>query len=93
MAHSTTTLQRIVALYDEERRLLDRRCDDFLTDAERARLAEIGRELYEKYWPNERAERVFATHGPPRCLGGGSEHDQKRQIAHGIAPLPSGRRS
>jgi hypothetical protein len=90
VAHSTTTLQRIGSLYEEQRQLLDRRCDDFLTDAERARLAEIGRELYEKYWPRERAERVFAEHGPPRMLGGGNEHDQKRQIAHGIAPLPRG---
>jgi len=87
--HSTTTLQRIIRLYDEERQLLDRTGEDWLSAAERARFADIRAGL-ERLWRDRRQELVFSLAGPPRLLGGGSETDQKRQIAHGIAPLPSG---
>jgi hypothetical protein len=90
--HSTTTFDRIVQLYDEERRLLDRAYDDDFTADERQRLREIGSELMNTYWPLRRKEIVFQLHGTPRLISAPNPQDHKRVIAHGIAPLPNGRR-
>jgi len=89
MGHSTTTFRRIVALYDEERQLLDK---TELTDAERARFADIRASLIERYWPQERAERVRQASGPPRLISAPDPRSHRRvaQFAHGMQPLPSG---
>jgi len=87
VAHSTTTFTRIVELYDAAGALLSK--DDFLTEAEQARFADIRAEL-DQLWPKRRAELVFQIDGPPRLVSAPDEHARRRQIAHGIAPLPSG---
>lgn len=90
MAHCTTTLKRIVSLYDQERQLLDRDEYDWQSSAAaRQQFADIRADL-EQYWRDRRAELVFLESGPPRRIGGGEPRDQKRQIAYGIAPLPGG---
>lgn len=90
MAYSTTTRDRIMGLYDQERALLNHDPDDWkAAEMVRTVCADIRAELA-KLWPKARAEEVFMRCGPPRCLGGGTDRDQKRQFAHGIAPLPSG---
>lgn len=88
MAHSTTTFRRIVCLYDEARALLDKRSNDWLTDDDQARFAQI-REQLDRLWTHRRAELVFQVNGPPRMV---SAPDPRRraQIARGIAPLPAG---
>ena len=53
IAHSTTMFRRIVALYDEERRLLDQAGDAYLTTDEQRRFAEI-RAALASLWPKER---------------------------------------
>jgi hypothetical protein len=82
------TFDHIVALYDEERRLLDKAGADYLTDGERARFADIRASLA-RLWPQERLERVQATDGPPRVISAPDPRSQ-RQIARGIPPLPKG---
>lgn len=89
MRHSTTTLQQIAALYDEERALLNPDPDDWRTEDVRDIASGIRRRL-ERMWDQRRAEIVFSVSGPPRSMGGGTERDQQRAIAHGIQPLPSG---
>lgn len=86
MSYCSTTFDRIVDLYDEAGRLL---AHEYLTEAEQARFREI-RVTLDRLWTHRRAELVFSIHGPPRSLGGGTEADQRRQFAHGIAPLPGG---
>ena len=53
IAHSTTTFRRIVALYDEERCLLDQAGDANQTADEQRRFAEI-RAALTSLWPKER---------------------------------------
>lgn len=89
MSHSTTTLDRIVRLYDQARQLLDR--EEGLSADDQQRFREIRAELDQRLWPERRAELVRQVAGPPRLVGGGGERDQQRAIAHGIAPLPGGR--
>jgi hypothetical protein len=87
--HSTTTFTRIVELYDASVQLLAK--DDFLTEAEQQRFADIRNEL-DQLWTHRRAELVFQINGPPRLISAPDDGARKRHIAHGIAPLPSGRR-
>lgn len=94
--HHTTTFDQIVHLYDEERRLLDKAGETWLTDQEREYFRQIRRELSEKYWPLERAERVMAEHGSPRMISDNRPMPNGRKTrprlpAYGIAPLPSPR--
>jgi hypothetical protein len=84
--HHTTTFDRIVQLYDEERQLLDK--GDYLTDDEQRQFADIRAELA-KSWPQRRAEQVFEVSGPPRMISAPDPRSQ-RQVARGIAPLPRG---
>lgn len=93
--HSSTTFGRIVQLYDEERRLLDKAGETWLTPDDRDHFRQIRRELTEKYWPERRAEQVRAEHGPPRMISDNRPMPQGRPShprlpAYGIAPLPSG---
>lgn len=53
ITHSTTTFKRIVALYHEQRRLLDQAGEANLTAAEQRRFAEI-RAALTSLWPKER---------------------------------------
>jgi hypothetical protein len=53
IAHSTTTFRRIVALYDEERCLLDQAGDANLTADEQRRFAKI-RAALTSLWPKKR---------------------------------------
>lgn len=89
--HSTTTFRRIVGLYDEARQLLDKRNDDWLTDDDQARFAEI-RVSLDAMWSKRRAELVFQTKGSPRMVSAPDPRSQPqvKRFAHGIAPLPSG---
>lgn len=89
MSHSITTFQRIVALYDEERQLLDKYSHEYLTEAEQARFADIRANLA-KLWPQRRADLVFEADGPPRITGNAQPLDRRRMTAYGIAPLPNG---
>ena len=83
--HSTTTLDHIIALSMTEQQLLNQ---TEWSNAERAQCAEIQKAL-RKLWPIRRAEQVYAQHGPPRLVSAPDPKSQ-RQIARGIAPLPSG---
>jgi hypothetical protein len=85
MSHSTTTLDHIVALSEEEQRLLNQ--TEWTTE-DRAQCAEIQKAL-RKLWPIRRAELVFERNGPPRIISAPDPRSQK-QIARGIAPLPQG---
>lgn len=88
MTHSST-LSRILGLYDEERKLLDRcSCGEWIARDDLARFAEI-RTALEALWPKRRAEIVFSLSGPPRLVSAPDEHARRRLIAHGIAPLPA----
>lgn len=84
--HSTTTFQRIVVLYHEAGALLAK--DDIWTKAERARYDAISLEI-DQLWPRRRAELVLEVAGPPRIVSAPDPKSQ-RQVARGIAPLPSG---
>ena len=90
MSHSTTTLDRIVHLYDQERTLLNHDLDDWQAAREVRTICADIRAKLDRLWHDRRAELTFQIAGPPRYLGGGGERDQKRQIAYGIQPLPSG---
>jgi hypothetical protein len=85
MAHSTTTFQRIVRMYERAGALL---AQEAMDDAERVEFRQLQSDL-DQYWERERASRVFAQHGPPRMISAPDPRSQ-RQIARGIAPLPSG---
>ena len=88
MAHSTTTFDRIVRLYDQAGQLLSK--NELLTEAEQQLFADIRAEL-DRLWPKRRAELTFQASGPPRLIAAPNPHDHHRVIAHGIQPLPSGR--
>jgi hypothetical protein len=86
--HSTTTLDRIADLYDEERQLLSRDDDDWRTADVRDIASDIRARL-ERMWDKRRAELVFTYRGPPRLISA-PDPSRRAQIARGIPPLPSG---
>lgn len=84
--HSTTTFDRIVALYHEAGDLLAK--DDLWTAAERGRYDAIRSEI-DQLWPKERQERARRRFGQPQLIGGGTEADQQR-TARALAMMAGG---